>query len=85
MGAYIHNVQKGNDSLGKIGALILLKADDKNKANLLQPLSDSLAMHLVAMKPNYFVKSDVPETVLENSIDKTKGDYDAKVKLFFSK
>jgi len=58
----VHNPARTNGiiSLGKIGALVYLKADDKAQTNKLQELASSLSLHIAAMKPIYLFENELP-------------------------
>lgn len=55
-GSYLHNVTENN--MGKIGALVVL---DGEKSSELPKLANLLAMHIVAMRPEYLSEASAPE------------------------
>jgi translation elongation factor EF-Ts len=80
---YLHNpktVGGGSLQLGKVGALVFLKADDK--AARLDDLASQLALHVAAMKPHYLFERDVPQEVREKAMEEAPqaGGQEAKKK-----
>lgn len=79
---YLHNpktVAGGSLQLGKVGALVFLKADDRGAK--LDELASQLALHVAAMKPQYMHERDVPQEVRDRVMNEAPQDQkDAKRK-----
>ena len=71
MHSYVHNPARTNGiiSLGKIGALVFLKAQDKAHNKQLQELASSLSLHVAAMKPVYLFENELPNEIREQVIN----------------
>ena len=69
--SYVHNPARTNGiiSLGKIGALVFLKAQDKAHNKQLQELASSLSLHVAAMKPVYLFENELPNEIREQVIN----------------
>ena len=64
-GVYLHNTLE--ESVGKKGSLVILKSESKfteNQRKKLQELADQIAMQIVASKPRYLNKEDIPKEIL---------------------
>ena len=51
-----------------------MKSDDKKFNNELQELSQSLALHIAAMKPTYLNKKEVPADLKQKLLDEGPSD-----------
>ncbi len=74
-GTYVHNALEA--SVGKKAALVVLQCEagtkiTENQRNKLKELADQVAMQIVAAKPKYLNKEDIPVEVLQKESDLIK-------------
>lgn len=74
-GTYLHNSLE--DCVGKKAALVILQCDagtkiTENQRNKLKELADQVAMQIVASKPKYLNKEDIPIEVLKRESELIK-------------
>lgn len=60
IGLYVHALG------GKMGAIVALEASKELPFADMSPVARDLAMHIVSAKPQYLMRSDIPEEQIEN-------------------
>ncbi|KAJ1675871.1 Elongation factor Ts, mitochondrial [Spiromyces aspiralis] len=69
-GAYVHGVTYPGSMVGRVGAIVVLKASsDQAKSQDLQPLARRLAQHVVGFKPLFVTKQELEEAARDGRFD----------------
>lgn len=81
VGIYLHN--SAGHNIGKKAAFVILECDGKiteNQKSKFKDLADKIAMQVIASKPKYLKRSDIPEDIIKNESDLIKEGIIAKTK-----
>jgi elongation factor Ts len=75
VGLYLHNTVE--ETVGKKASFVILKCDEgvkitENQRKKLKELAEQIAMQIIASKPKYLNKEDIPEEVLKKESEMIK-------------
>jgi len=66
VGIYLHN--SAGENIGKKASFVVLECEGKmseNQRKKFKELADQVAMQVIALKPNYLNKSDIPDEIIQ--------------------
>lgn len=74
VGIYLHN--SAGKNIGKKASFVILQTDNlkmsENQRNKFKELADQVAMQVIACKPKYLNRSEIPEEILKKESDMIK-------------